>query len=158
MISQDREHDHRLKLLSIAKCPKFVSFPKGRFTAPDLDYFKIYELENLKSLPECMHTLFPSLTVLIIKKCPQIESFSDGHFSSSLKRLHLDKCSESLMASLESALRINTSLEVLDIGNVDMESFPDQGLLPLSLLHCISLIVRISKSWTTRVSATPAVL
>jgi hypothetical protein len=37
------------------------------------------------------------------------------------------------MASLESALRINTSLEVLDIRNVDMESFPDQGLLPLSL-------------------------
>ncbi|WJX87275.1 hypothetical protein P8452_69483 [Trifolium repens] len=133
MISQDREHDHRLKLLSIAECPKFVSFPKGRFSAPDLDYFKIYELENLKSLPECMHTLFPSLTVLIIKKCPQIESFSDGHFSSSLKRLHLDTCSESLMASLESALRINTSLEVLDIRNVDMESFPDQGLLPLSL-------------------------
>jgi hypothetical protein len=66
MISQDREHDHRLKLLSIAKCPKFVSFPKGRFSAPDLDYFKIYELENLKSFPECMHTLFPSLTVLII--------------------------------------------------------------------------------------------
>ncbi|MCH79789.1 leucine-rich repeat-containing protein [Trifolium medium] len=145
IISQEHVHDHSLTSLIIEKCPKFVSFPKGGFSAPGLNYFKISKLENLKSLPECMDTLFPSLTNLKIKKCPQLESFSAGGLPSSLKSLSLDSCSKPLFASLKWALGINTSLKHLSIDEqVDVESFPDQGLLPHSLAsldirNCVNL-------------------
>jgi Leucine-rich repeat (LRR) protein len=90
-------------------------------------------LENLKSLPEFMHTLFPSLTDLTITNCPQLESFSNEGLPPSLKRMRLIGCSKFLIASLKWALGINTYLKSLYIENVDVESFPDQGLLPLSL-------------------------
>jgi hypothetical protein len=119
-------------------CPKFASFPKGGFSAPNLNYISILELENLNALPESMNTLFPSLSQLRIRSCPQLDSFSDGFFPSSLKHLILDGCSELLIASLKWAFGINTSLELLFIGEVDVESFPDRGLLPLSLT-CLSI-------------------
>ncbi|CAK8561099.1 unnamed protein product [Lathyrus sativus] len=128
-----QECDHRLSRLEIFDCPKFVSFPKGGFFAPNLKYFEICELENLKSLPECMNTLFPSLTNLTIEKCSQLESFPDGGLPSSLEYLHLNTCSKLLVTSLKRALGINTSLIYLHIGKVDLVSFPDQGFLPLSL-------------------------
>jgi hypothetical protein len=119
-------------------CPKFASFPKGGFSAPNLNYISISELENLNALPESMNTLFPSLSQLFIRSCPQLDSFSDGFFPSTLKYLILDGCSELLIASLKWAFGINTSLELLCIGEVDVESFPDRGLLPLSLT-CLSI-------------------
>jgi len=82
-----------------------------------------------------MHTNFPFLTEVIIKNCPQLEMFSDGGLPSTLKILHLCGCSALFMGSLQWALGINTSLECLFIGKVDLESFPDQGFLPLSLTH-----------------------
>jgi len=133
MISQEHEHDQFLTRLAITECPKFVSFPKGGFSAPSLKYFDICNLENLKSLPECMHTLFPSLTDLTITNCPQLDSFSNGGLPSNLKLLRLIGCSKSLIASLKWALGVKTSLKSLYIEKIDVESFPDQGLLPLSL-------------------------
>jgi hypothetical protein len=94
--------------------------------------------ENINALPESMNTLFPSLSQLRIISCPQLDSFSDGILPSSLKHLILDGCSELLIASLKWAFGINTSLEHLCIGEVDVESFPDRGLLPLSLT-CLSI-------------------
>jgi hypothetical protein len=80
-----------------------------------------------------MHTLFPSLTSLIIKYCPQLELFSDGGLPSSLEYLCVIGCSKILIASLKWAWGIHTSLEELHIEKVDVESFPDQGLHPLSV-------------------------
>jgi hypothetical protein len=144
LISQEHVLHHSLTSLIIEECPKFVSFPKGGFFAPGLDYFNISKLENLKSLPECMHTLFPSLTHLNIENCPQLESFSDGGLPSSLKLLFLRGCSKLLIASLKWALGMNTSLKHLYIGHVDVESFPEHGLLPqnlasLDILNCVNL-------------------
>jgi Leucine-rich repeat (LRR) protein len=112
----------------------------GRFSVPNLQWITINKLENLKSLPESMHTLFPSLTSLIIKYCPQLELFSDGGLPSSLEYLCVIGCSKLLIASLKWAWGIHTSLEELHIEKVDVESFPDQGLHPLSLksLHISS--------------------
>ncbi|KAK2354114.1 putative disease resistance RPP13 protein [Trifolium repens] len=138
MISHDSKLDCSLTSMSIIMCPKFASFPKGGFSAPNLNYISILELENLNALPESMNTLFPSLSQLRIRSCPQLDSFSDGFFPSSLKHLILDGCSELLIASLKWAFGINTSLELLFIGEVDVESFPDRGLLPLSLT-CLSI-------------------
>ncbi|KAK2354105.1 putative disease resistance RPP13 protein [Trifolium repens] len=131
-ISHDNDHS-RLEYLEIVQCPKVVSFLMGRFSVPNLQWITINKLENLKSLPESMHTLFPSLTSLIIKYCPQLELFSDGGLPSSLEYLCVIGCSKFLIASLKWAWGIHTSLEELHIEKVDVESFPDQGLHPLSV-------------------------
>lgn len=134
MISQENEH---LKLisLSIEECPKFASFPKGGLSTPRLQHFNISKLKNLKSLPECMHVLLPSIDKLSIDDCPQLESFSDGGLPSSLRNLFLVKCSKLLINSLKWALPTNTSLSNMYIQELDVESFPNQGLLPLSLTY-----------------------
>lgn len=133
LITQDYKLDYSLVYMSITECPNFVSFPEGGFSSPSLKNFDICRLQNLKSLPECMHTLFPSLTSLTIDDCPQLEVFSNGGLPPSLKSMVLYGCSNLLLSSLKWALGINTSLKRLHIGNVDVESFPDQGLLPRSL-------------------------
>ncbi|GAU37606.1 hypothetical protein TSUD_365270 [Trifolium subterraneum] len=133
MISHDSKLDCSLTSMSIVWCPNFVSFPKGGFSAPNLKYIGIVGLENLNALPESMQTLFPSLFGLSIVSCPQLDSFSGGILPSSLKRLILNGCSELLIASLKWAFGINTSLETLCIEESDVESFPNEGLLPLSL-------------------------
>jgi hypothetical protein len=140
MISMEHAHHHSLTSLTIGECPKFVSFPKGGFSAPGLYSFNIFKLENLKSLPECMHTLFPSLHHLTIENCPQLESFSDGGLPSSLILFTLGTCSKLLIASLKGVLGMNTSLKHFSITHWDMESFPDHGLLPQNLdLHSLGI-------------------
>lgn len=133
MLCVPEEHGS-LTMLRIWECPKFVSFPSGGFSAPRLWWCEIEKLENLKSLPECMHILFPSLRDLRIKDCPQLESFCDGGLPSNLQYLYLCNCSK-LISSLKRALETNTSLVALYIEEVDVESFPDQGLLPASLTY-----------------------
>ncbi|KAH1210470.1 putative disease resistance RPP13-like protein 1 [Glycine max] len=132
MISQMHPHKH-LKSLSIHKCPQFESFPNEGLSAPRLDWFAIEGLNNLKSLPERMSILLPSLTSLCIRDCPRVE-FSDGCLPSSLKHLDLLYCPK-LVVSLKGALGANPSLERLHILKVDKESFPDIDLLPLSLTY-----------------------
>ncbi|KAJ1413482.1 P-loop containing nucleoside triphosphate hydrolase [Sesbania bispinosa] len=134
MISQ--EHDDILTSLThlkIRNCPEFVSFPRRGLSEPKLDTFEIKGLENLKTLPESMHNLLPLLRKLDLEDCPQVESFSNGGLPSNLKYLVLWNCSKILIASLKCALATNTCLCRLSIKEVDVESFPDEGLLPLSL-------------------------
>nr|KYP58229.1 Putative disease resistance RPP13-like protein 1 [Cajanus cajan] len=130
-ISQGRVHNH-LKDLKIDECPWFESFPSEGLFAPWLESFHIKGLQNLKSLPEGMHFLLPSLDNLRIEDCPRVESFPDGGLPSNLKKVHLYNCSK-LITSLKGVLGSNPSLETLCIGKVDAESFPDDSLLPLSL-------------------------
>ncbi|KAL2971814.1 hypothetical protein AAZX31_15G218500 [Glycine max] len=108
MITQDHTQNH-LEVLAFDECPQ------------------------LESLPGSMHILLPSLKKLVIEDCPRVESFPEGGLPSNLKEMRLYKCSWGLMASLKGALGDNPSLETLHIGELDAESFPDEGLLPLSL-------------------------
>ncbi|XP_073226793.1 putative disease resistance RPP13-like protein 1 isoform X2 [Cicer arietinum] len=130
MISQSQTHN--LKLLQISNCSKFVSFPRGGLNAPELVVCEFYKLENLKSLPECMQILLPSMCHLFVRHCPKLELLSGGGLPSNLKQLHLRNCSK-LLASMKRVLATTTSLFRLYIGEVDVECFPDQGLLPHSL-------------------------
>lgn len=132
MISQENEH-LKLTSLSIEECPKFASFPNGGLSAPRLQQFYLSKLEELKSLPECMHILLPSLYKLSINDCPQLVSFSARGLPSSIKSLLLIKCSNLLINSLKWAFPANTSLCYMYIQETDVESFPNQGLIPLSL-------------------------
>ncbi|KAH1210607.1 hypothetical protein GLYMA_15G233400v4 [Glycine max] len=113
MITQDHTHNH-LEFLKIRKCPQ------------------------LESLPGSMHMQLPSLKELRIDDCPRVESFPEGGLPSNLKEMRLYKCSSGLMASLKGALGDNPSLETLSIREQDAESFPDEGLLPLSLT-CLTI-------------------
>ncbi|KAL2335654.1 hypothetical protein Fmac_016867 [Flemingia macrophylla] len=131
IISQEQIHNN-LKDLYISHCPQFESFPSEGLYAPSLGKFKLKILENLKSLPRDMHILLPSLTVLEIDDCPQVEMFSDGGLPPNLKTMKLSSCFK-LVPSLKGVLATNTSLEILSIENADLESFPDEGFLPLSL-------------------------
>lgn len=132
MISQENEH-LKLTSLSIGDCPKFASLPNGGLSAPRLQQFYLSKLEKLKSLPECMHILLPSLYKLSINDCPQLVSFSTRGLPSSIKSLLLIKCSNHLINSLKWAFPANTSLCYMYIEEIDVESFPNQGLIPLSL-------------------------
>ncbi|XP_020204212.1 putative disease resistance RPP13-like protein 1 [Cajanus cajan] len=130
-ISQEHAHNH-LKDLYISGCPLFESFPSEGLFAPCLERFSIKALQNLKSLPKNMHILLPSLDDLQIEDCPKVESFPIGGLPSNLKRIDLSNCYK-LIPSLKEALGANTSLKNLSIGKLDVESFPNEGWLPLSL-------------------------
>ncbi|KAL5150630.1 putative disease resistance RPP13-like protein 1 [Glycine soja] len=111
-ISQGQAHNH-LQCLRIVECPQ------------------------LESLPEGMHVLLPSLNYLYIDDCPKVEMFPEGGLPSNLKSMGLYGGSYKLISLLKSALGGNHSLETLDIGRVDVECLPDEGVLPHSLLTLV---------------------
>ncbi|XP_068491379.1 putative disease resistance RPP13-like protein 1 [Phaseolus vulgaris] len=141
MITQGHPHGH-LRSLTIKKCSEFESFPNEGLFAPQLQIFNIEELEKLKSMPKCMCALLPSLTYLRINNCPGVE-LSERCLPSNLKEMSLLNCSK-LVASLKGAWGTNPSLEYLCIEEKDVECFPGEGLLPVSLTqlyiqHCPNL-------------------
>ncbi|KAG4947324.1 hypothetical protein JHK87_043331 [Glycine soja] len=107
-------------------------------TLNHLEFLSIKECPQLESLPGSMHMLLPSLKELRIYDCPRVESLPQGGLPSNLKEMELSNCSSELMASLKGALVDNPSLETLNIEWLNAESFPDEGLLPLSLT-CIRI-------------------
>ncbi|WVZ16956.1 hypothetical protein V8G54_009938 [Vigna mungo] len=131
MISQEHPHNH-LKYLMIRHCPEFESFPNEGLFAPQLVSFTIFGLGKLKSMPKCMYALLPSLNRLYIRNCPALES-SEECLASNIKEMHLLNCSK-LVASLKGVWGTNPSLKDLYISFVDLECFPGEGLLPLSLV------------------------
>ncbi|QCD85737.1 disease resistance protein RPM1 [Vigna unguiculata] len=130
VIPQEHPHSH-LKLLEIIKCSEFESFSNEGLFAPQLESFRIVGLEKLKSMPKRMSSLLPSLNNLFIFDCPEVE-FSEGCLPSNLNVMFLLNCFK-LVASLKGAWGTNPSLKSLYIHKVDLECFPDEGLLPPSL-------------------------
>ncbi|XP_068501184.1 putative disease resistance RPP13-like protein 1 [Phaseolus vulgaris] len=104
-ISQEYAHNHLMNLY-IYDCPQFKSF----------------------LFPKPMQIRFSSLTALYITKCPEVELFPDGGFPLNIKEMSLS-CLK-LIASLRVSLKC---LESLCIGNLDVEFFPDEVLLPPSI-------------------------
>ncbi|XP_027923032.1 putative disease resistance protein RGA4 [Vigna unguiculata] len=129
-ISNEHTHNH-LKEMKIDECPQFESFPSEGLSAPQLWKIEIKGARNLKLLPKRMQILLPSLTELRITDCPQVEMFEEGSLPSNLKEVSLS-CFR-LIASLREALGADTCLETLSIEEVDVQCFPDEGLLPPSL-------------------------
>ncbi|XP_062174362.1 putative disease resistance protein At3g14460 [Alnus glutinosa] len=81
-----------LRNIEICDCPNLVSFPKGGIRAPDLSFFLVSHCESLRSLPEKMHVLLPSLEFFHIISCPRIESFPEGGLPSNVKYLNVKIC------------------------------------------------------------------
>ncbi|XVF83113.1 hypothetical protein PTKIN_Ptkin16aG0106900 [Pterospermum kingtungense] len=119
---------------------------------PDLIYFPIKEglpgnhltklvlskFKNIKSFPEQMHFLLPSLVHLEIEDCPEIESFPKEGLPSKLKTVIIAR-SEKMIAGMmrkEWGLQTLPSLAHFSIyGAKEMESFPAEHMLPSSPIH-----------------------
>jgi len=108
-ISQEYAHNHLMNL-NIYGCPQFKSF----------------------LFPKPMQILFPSLITLRITKCPEVELFPDGGLPLNIKEMSLS-CLK-VIASLRDNLDPNTCLQTLSIEDLDVECFPDEVLLPRSLI------------------------
>jgi hypothetical protein len=136
-LTVSEQHGRDLVTLSIAivNCCNFVSFPKGGIHAPQLSFFSLYDCGSLRSLPEKMHTLLPSLNVFRISCCKSLTLFPEGGFPSNLRTIEVENCENLFAGRMGWGLQKLTSLRELDIGgkSEDVVSFPEPGLLPSCL-------------------------
>ncbi|XVF23580.1 hypothetical protein REPUB_Repub13aG0051100 [Reevesia pubescens] len=106
------------------------------FSATNLTYLLLHNCKKLKTLPEQMQSLFPSLVELNIAGCPEIESFPG--LPSKLQFIRISN-SDKLIAGLisrEWSLQSLPSLTEFSISDAkEIESFPDEDLLPSTLTH-----------------------
>ncbi|CAL5361710.1 unnamed protein product [Camellia sinensis] len=120
-----------------------IFFPRGGLPGLNLTDFTIWHCAKLKSLPEGMHTLFPSLQSLELYDCPEIESFPEGGLPSSLHSLEIRNCGKLTARRREWDLQRLPSLRHFRlVGEYwrqfcpedGVESFPEEGLLPSTLM------------------------
>ncbi|KAM5585041.1 hypothetical protein ABKV19_004433 [Rosa sericea] len=123
--------------LKISSCPNFVCFPDGGLDAPNLETIMVHKCPKLRSLPQHMHNLLPSLGCLLLSDCPELESFPEGGLPSKLERLNITRCKKLIRNRMEWGLPTLTSLKHLTVSFKGCEkvvdSFPDEGLLPTTL-------------------------
>jgi hypothetical protein len=135
ILDQHDEHDLVTLRIQIYNCPYFVSFPNGGIRAPDLSSFWVLSCESLRSLPDKMHVLLPSLNSFNLSDCPRIESFPEGGLPSNVKYMKVKSCDKLFARRAGWGLqKIPSLLEFsVDGENEDVESFPEPGLLPSCL-------------------------
>ncbi|KAF3966297.1 hypothetical protein CMV_009594 [Castanea mollissima] len=121
--------------LSISSSPNFVSFFSGGICAPNLTSISITNCNKLKSLPENMRTLFPSLDYLAVCLCPELESFPEGGLPINLVTLNVWDCEKLFSHRIEWGLQGLHSLRDISISSdcEEVESFPEEALLPPTL-------------------------
>ncbi|TYJ36649.1 hypothetical protein E1A91_A05G321700v1 [Gossypium mustelinum] len=125
--------------LLINSCQNLISFQiEDGLSVTNLTGLWLIGCGSLKSLPEQMHSVFPSLENLLIYDCPEIERVPKEGLPSKLKQISIkssDKLIESLIRKREWSLHTLPSLTYFRIGKseVEMECFPDEHLLPSSL-------------------------
>ncbi|XP_059440720.1 putative disease resistance protein At3g14460 [Corylus avellana] len=123
--------------INIVGCPNFVSFPKGGIRAPDLTSFWVYDCGSLRSLPEKMHILMPSLKYFRLFDCPEVELLPEGGFPSNLEVISIVNCEKLFASRMEWSLQNLPSVRHLYVGDKseDVVSFPESGLLPCGLTY-----------------------
>ncbi|KAJ6683192.1 hypothetical protein OIU74_021283 [Salix koriyanagi] len=136
-----------LHSLKIWECPKLVSFPKGGLPASCLTELQLFDCADLKSLPEHMNSLLPSLEDLRLFLLPKLEVFPEGGLPSKLKSLYIEDCSKLIAARMQWSLQSLPSLSKFTVGVVeDVESFPEEMLLPSTLASLEILSLKTLKS------------
>ncbi|CAN6567077.1 unnamed protein product [Malus baccata var. baccata] len=104
-ISEGAEDENltHLNYLFIYECPNLVSFPHGGLPTPNLAYFSVWGNENLKLLPDRIHTL-TSLRSLGIGGLPNVESFAEGGLPPNLQSFDIHSNEDVLEALLKEQL------------------------------------------------------
>ncbi|XP_035545973.1 putative disease resistance protein At3g14460 [Juglans regia] len=136
VVEQDQHDLVALSSLTIGECSNFVSFPIGGLHATNLGKLDIGDCESLRSLPDKMHMLLPSLTEFSIRECTNIETFPEGGLPSSLNELHILNCEKLVESRMGWSLQNLVSLRELIISGgskLDVVSFQEKGLLPTNL-------------------------
>lgn len=84
-------------------------------------------------MPKQMNTLLKSLIDLKISSCPELRPFPDGGLPPKLQVIWIEDCEH--LTPQEWGLNKMDSLRTLTIigGSQNVESFPEEGLLPASL-------------------------
>jgi Leucine-rich repeat (LRR) protein len=138
-VQEHNEHDLLLSLISINihGCHNFAYFPKEGLRSPNLKEFRIENCRGIRSLPDKMHILLPSLAKLCIQDCPEVESFPEGGLPSNLEEITISDCEKLFARRMEWGLRNFPCVRIFKIigKSEDVESFPDEGLLPTSLTY-----------------------
>ncbi|XP_050223699.1 putative disease resistance RPP13-like protein 1 [Mercurialis annua] len=123
-----------LNSLVISNCPSLVSFPVGGLAAPNLTKLEFRDCSSLKSLPEHMHSLLPSLLDMRLSHCPELVSFPEGGLPLKLQILWIHHCNKIIAGRAEWGLQRLPSLSVFVFGTIeDVPAFPEEKLLPSSL-------------------------
>jgi len=133
-IPEHYEHDLVTVKIDISYCPNFGSFPKEGLRAPNLTSLFMDNCGSLRSLPNKMNILLPSLQDLIVKYCPEVESLPEGGLPSNMKRIDISQCDKLVASRMGWDLQnlpFLTSLTITGIPGV--ESFPEEQLLPTNL-------------------------
>ncbi|KAK0574499.1 hypothetical protein LWI29_024622 [Acer saccharum] len=126
--------DHMsLNSLEIRDCTNLESLSKGGLRTPNLTSILLSNCKNLKQLPGQLHEL-KFLQSLFINECPELDSIPEGGLPSSLNLLRISSCHK-LTPGLQWGLhQLNTFSRIeMEGGCRDLESFPEQNLLPRNL-------------------------
>nr|POF21133.1 disease resistance protein tao1 [Quercus suber] len=121
------EINHMDKLRRVEGC-KGVDKRSGLQFCTSLQYLKIEECPNLKSIPESLHTCV-SLQNFVVKDCPELRSLLD--VPSVIQHLEIIRCG---IDELTSGLQSCASLQYLKI-----EECPNLKSIPESLHTCVTL-------------------
>ncbi|TYJ36609.1 hypothetical protein E1A91_A05G318500v1 [Gossypium mustelinum] len=138
--SEGGHHQH-LNSLDIYSCQKLISFEiEDGLAVTNLTRLVLSGCGSLKSLPEQMQSVFPSLEVLEIIGCPEIERVPKEGLPSKLKEIRIgssDKLIESLIREREWSLHTLPSLTFLGIEGSKLQSMPPNMLPPFLSHLCI---------------------
>jgi Leucine-rich repeat (LRR) protein len=133
-VPEHYEHDLVTVRIVISSCRNFVSFPKGGLRAPSLTLLSIGACGSLRSLPNKMHELLPSLQDLSVFCCPEVESLPEGGLPSNLKSIDISLCDKLVASRMGWDLQNLPFLTRLAIDSLPgVESFPESQLLPTNL-------------------------
>ncbi|KAH0981931.1 hypothetical protein GBA52_009108 [Prunus armeniaca] len=116
---------------------KWCVFTRENCPTPNLSHFDVGRCENLKSLPERLHTL-TALRSLFIWNLPNLESFAeDGGLPPNLRYFSIGNCKRLRASSVGEywGLQALVSLEQFHISGNDrvMETLLKEQLLPTTL-------------------------
>ncbi|XP_062115512.1 putative disease resistance RPP13-like protein 1 isoform X2 [Humulus lupulus] len=123
-----------LKEVSLYKCPKLnVGLPSY---LPSLERLDIFNCEEMKdSIPRTQQTVTapPFLHRVFISNCPVLESLLDWGSHSKLEQLSLWNTKVLFENRIKWDLQKLSCLEYIEITGWEDDSFPDEGLLPITL-------------------------
>ncbi|XP_020411845.1 putative disease resistance protein At3g14460 isoform X2 [Prunus persica] len=129
------ENLSHLNDLQVSKCPKMVCFHEGELPTPNLSHFVVSDCENLKSLPERLHTL-TALRYLSIWNLPNLESFAeDGGLPPNLRSFSIWNCKRLRASSVGEYW----GLQALDSLEIDGSDHVLETLLFPATLHTLRI-------------------
>lgn len=116
--------------LEVSDCPNLKHFTGIGLLAPNLKSFSVSNCWSLELLP-----VLTSLETLTLSHCPNLMSFQNGSLPPMLRSLFIMNC-DHLTPQMNWGLNEMDSLTSLKItgGCSDVKSFPEEGLLPASLI------------------------